>query len=209
MKKFFLSQFIFLAALTVTAQGNKSTMKTAAEDICSCLSKVKVDSSNLKQYKEAAMNCFTTGAMEHIVQLAEERHLDVTDQKAMRGLGVEIGKELLKQKCPSYITFAKISAQEDENAVDEDAAKEFSTSGKLLKVDKKDFIYITIKDQSNREYNFIWLEYFKGSESFFGDKLNTLVGKDLTISWTEKEVFLPKANNYFKLKEINGIAVSK
>lgn len=209
MKKIFLLQFLFLGALTVGAQGGKSTMENAAEDICNCLSKVKVDSSNLKQYKDAAMNCFTTGAMEHIVQLAEERHLDMTDKKAMRELGVEIGKELLKQKCPSYITFAKISAQEDQNTVDEPAIMEYSTSGKLLKVDKKDFVYLTIKDQSNREHNFIWLEYFEGSENFFGDKLNTLVGKNLTISWIEKEVFLPKANNYFKLKEINGISISK
>jgi hypothetical protein len=209
MKKIFLLQFIFLGPLTAGAQEGKSTMENAADDICNCLSKIKVDSSNLKQYKDAAMTCFTTGTMEHIVQLAEERHLDITDQKAMRGLGVEIGKELLKQKCASYITFAKISAQEDENVLDEAAVKEFSTSGKLLKVDKKDFIYITIKDQSNREHNFIWLEYFEGSENFFGDKLNTLVGKDVTISWIEKEVFLPKANNYFKLKEINGITIAK
>jgi hypothetical protein len=74
-----------------------------------------------------------------------------------------------------------------------------------LKVDKKDFVYLTVKDASNREHNFIWLEYFDGSENYFGDNLNSLIGKEIAISWIEKEVYLPKANNYFKLKEISKI----
>jgi hypothetical protein len=145
--------------------------------------------------------------MEHIVQIAEERGLDVTNQSAMRDLGVEIGKELLRQKCSSYIEFAKISAKEKNDG--DDAVKESVTTGKLLKVDKKDFVYITLKDASNREHDFIWLEYFDGSENFFGEKINSMIGKEISISWIEKEVYLPKANNYFKIKEISKIKSSK
>jgi hypothetical protein len=203
MKKQFVTPFVLLIGLMAGAQETKTTMQKAAEDICGCLSKVKYDSSKVQEYKDAAMNCFTTGAMEHIVQIAEERGLDVSDQSAMRDLGVEIGKELLKQKCASYFEFAKISAKEKNG--EEDAVKEKVTSGKVLKVDKKDFVYITLKDASNREHNFIWLEYFDGSENFFGEKLNSLIGKEIAISWIEKEVYLPKANNYFKIKEISKI----
>jgi hypothetical protein len=203
MKKQFVTPFVLLIGLMAGAQETKTTMQKAAEDICGCLSKVKYDSSKVQEYKDAAMNCFTTGAMEHIVQIAEERGLDVSDQSAMRDLGVEIGKELLKQKCANYFEFAKISAKEKNG--EEDAVKETVTSGKVLKVDKKDFVYITLKDASNREHNFIWLEYFDGSENFFGEKLNSLIGKEIAISWIEKEVYLPKANNYFKIKEISKI----
>lgn len=203
MKKRFVTPFVLLIGLIAGAQETKTSMQKAADDICGCLNKVKYDPAKVQEYKDAAMNCFTTGAMEHVVQIAEERGLNVSDQTAMRDLGVEIGKELLKQKCASYLEFAKISAKEKKD--DQDAVKETITSGKLLKVDKKDFVYLTVKDASNREHNFIWLEYFDGSENYFGDKLNSLIGKEIAISWIEKEVYLPKANNYFKLKEISKI----
>jgi len=207
MKKRFVTPFLLLIGLMANAQETKTTMQKAADDICGCLSKVKYDPNKVQEYKDAAMNCFTTGAMEHIVQLADERGLDVSDQSAMRDLGVEIGKELLKQKCASYIEFAKISAKAQN--VEEEGIKETVTSGKLLKVDKKDFVYLTLKDATNREHNFIWLEYFDGSENYFGEKLNSLIGKEIAISWIEKEVYLPKANNYFKIKEISKIKPGK
>lgn len=206
MKKILLSQLILTLTLFASAQDTSTTMQKATADICSCLSKIKVDTSNIKQYKSAALTCFTTGAMEHIVTLAEERNIDVADNKAMRGLGIEIGKELIKEKCPGYITFAKITAEEKEETKTD--VEEHTTSGKLVKVDKKEFVYLVVKDHSNRDYNFIWMEYFNGSEKFFGNKLDALVGKNITISWTEKEVYMPKANNYFKLKEIMGIQLA-
>lgn len=206
MKKILFTPWMLLTGLFVSAQQKDTLMQQTTTDICNCLNKIKVDSSNMKEYKDAFMTCFTTGAMDHIVALAEARHLDITDQKAMESLGVEIGKELITYKCPGYLTYARLTAEEKLDA--KKASSESSTRGKLVRIDRKDFVYLVLRDASNREQSFIWLEYFEGSEKYFGSGLEKMIGKTLTISWKEKEFYLPKADNYFKVKEIMGLETS-
>ena len=194
---------IFIIATTAFAQDKNDAMKTAADTICHCLDRIKTAELAPEKVKELAMECFTTSAMDHYVKLAEERGIDIMDQEAMRKLGIEVGKELLKMKCGSYLKVSAIMAGKDDDS--QEGSKTEMLQAKLARVDNKDFTYLILKDNNNKEHSFLWFEYFAGSEKFTGGKLNNFIGKRLKVSWMEKEVYLPKANGYFKIKQITGL----
>ena len=184
----------------------RNLMQKTADTICQCMDHVKIkDSTNTQEIQDAFMTCFTSAGMTYMLQLAEERKLDITDDKAMQGLGVEIGKELLKQNCKSFIKYSVIAAKKD----DDETGSVQKTEGTLSRVDNKEFRYLVVKDKSGREQSYIWLDYFDGSDELVGDKIKNFIGKKLTIAWKEKEVYLPSAGNYFKIKQIASLSFSK
>jgi hypothetical protein len=196
---------LFFVFATSFAQDSELMQKTA-DTICKCMSKANLkDNATQQDLQDAFMTCFATAGMTYVLQLAEERKVEITDQKAMEGLGMEIGKELLKQNCQAFIKYSVITAKRD----NEGEAAVQQTEGILSRVDNKDFRYLVVKDKSGREQSYIWLDYFDGSDDLTGDKIKNFIGKKVTISWKEREVYLPSAGNYFKIKQIAGFTISK
>ncbi len=202
MKNAFLLVTFF--AFTLNGLGQTTgTMKKISDSICECLS--KKDLNSIKTAEEANtvfMNCFLNN-VNLLMDLAQERNVDFSDQVAMRNLGLDIGKELVKENCTSFIQLSMKMAG-DEKSSEIAGGATGVTGGKLLRVDNKDFRYFIISDANNRENSFIWLHYFSGSEKFI-ENAGKYVGKQLKINWKETEVFLPTAKGYFKIKEITGI----
>lgn len=197
----FLLLAVLFSYIFSPAQEATPAMQKAATKVCNCLDKIDFKSPDTKKSKEESMNCFTNEVLADYVAIAEERKVDITDKDAMQALGVELGKYLLKIECKGYIEFAKISASEDEEQFEVK-----STGGKVSRIDIKDFAYVVIKDKSGREQSFIWLEYFPGSEQLTGTKINSLIGKEITVKWQEKEVYLPKAGDYYQVKQIISLS---
>jgi len=204
MKKITSLIALTFLAFAASAQTQQSpAMKKITDSICNCLS--KTDMSKISTKEEATnlfLNCFTqSGSI--LIDLAQERHIDFSDEAAMNNLGEEIGKELLKENCPNFMQLSvKMAGGYDQ--VQKDNESTGTTSGVLKRIENKDFRYFVIKDASNRENSFIWLHYFSNSEKFM-DNPAKFVEKKLKINWKETEVFLPQAKGYFKIKEITGI----
>jgi hypothetical protein len=201
MKNIFLLMLLFVFAKTGTSQST-GNMKKITDSICDCLT--KKDLSSIKTTEDANtafMNCFMNNAS-LLMELAQERNVDFSDQVAMRNLGLEIGKELMKQNCSSFIDLSMKMAGSEKTEGTTSATG--VTGGKLIRIDNKDFRYFIVTDASNREKSFIWLHYFSGSEKFM-DNTAKYIGKSIKINWQEIEVFLPSAKGYFKIKEITGI----
>jgi hypothetical protein len=98
MKKLTLFLLTFFSYLLLHAQ-DKTLLQKTADTICQCMNKVKIkDNADANEFQSVFLDCFANTGMTNIVKLAEERGLDITDEKAMEGLGVEVGKELLKIK---------------------------------------------------------------------------------------------------------------
>ena len=195
----------FLLFCTTGFAQEKDLLKKTADTICQCMNNVKIkDSTNPQEMQDAFMTCFATAGMTYTLQLADERKIDITDEKAMEGLGTEIGKELLKQNCSVFIKYSVAVARND----DDDTEIIQKTEGVLSRVDNKDFRYLFVKDKSGREQSYIWLDYFEGSDNLIGEKIKNFIGKKITIRWKEREVYLPSAGNYFKIKQIAGITLT-
>jgi len=196
MKKLLLLLTVCLVC-KASAQTIGPVEQRLTDSLCNSIN--RLDESRIttqEEAKNAFINCFMQqSAM--FIDLAAEKKVSMEDQQAMHDLGVEIGKNLLKQKCPGFLTLAVKMAEKDDN-------NSSATVGNFRKIDLKGFNYIVLTDNNGNERSFLWLRQFQGSEKFMGNTL-TLVGKKIKISWHELEVYLPQAKGYYKVKEITGI----
>jgi hypothetical protein len=192
----FFGQKLFAQANRVPGPAEKKI----TDSLCNCI--VRLDKSKIKTAKEANdafLECFgkQSGLL---VDLAEERNVSMDDDNAMHDLGIDIGKDLLKEKCEDFMKLAVKMAQKD------DAETKSTTEGKFKRIDNKGFNYIVLTDNNNREKSFLWLRQFPGSESFTTNPAQYL-GKRIKIDWKEIEVYLPQARGYYKVKEIISLDV--
>jgi len=172
------------------------------DSICTCMS--KIDISNIKTAKEANdvfMQCFTAHA-DLLVDVAKEQNVEFTDDAAMHRIGTEIGANLLKRNCSSFVKLAMLMGQKDEN---ETVAAQV-TSGIFKRIDNKGFNYVVLTDNTGNEKSFIWLRQFPNSENFMNG-ISKYAGKKVSIKWQEMEVYLPQAKGYYKVKEVLSIDI--
>ncbi len=204
MKKQLLLIISIIVIKTGFSQVDTVAMKPFADSVCNCLSKKDLSKINSKGEANAAISdCFTQYAVS-MIELAQKQKINIEDDQAMHDFGVELGKELFRVKCQPFVQISMKLA--DDNNVNEAGSMNGSTSGKLKKIDNKDFRYFLLTDANNREHSFIWLHYFTGSEAFI-DNAEKWIGKPIKIKWKETEVFLPQSKGYYKIKEIIGIDV--
>ena len=167
-----------------------------------CKSLARLDISKITT-KEEAVKAYTECVMAHadlLPDLAAERKVDMTDHNAMRTVGIDLAKNLMKQKCDYFMKLSGLMAQKTADAEDN------VTSGVFRRVDQKGFNYIVITDNSKSEKSFIWLRQFPGSENFMNGVIK-YVGKKVNIKWQELEVYLPLAKGYYKVKEILAVDI--
>src|ERR1700761_5473658 len=151
MKPIIISLVITAFAVGAAAQNAVvSPLKNAITDsLCRCLT--AVDSSTIKT-KEDATNVITTcfnKQSDLLMKLAEERKINISNNAAMRDLGIEVGKNLLTQGCSSFI---QLSVKLAQNNIEREAnLDEGTTEGTLKRVDVKHFEYLVIADHLGNE----------------------------------------------------------
>ncbi|MEZ2336311.1 hypothetical protein [Mucilaginibacter sp. RCC_168] len=166
-----------------------------------CKSLARLDISKIST-KEEAVKAYTECVMAHadlLPDLAAERKVDMTDQSAMRAVGIDLAKNLVKQKCDYFL---KLAVKMNSKEVEEDR----SITGTFKRIDVKGFNYVIITETGKSERSFLWLRQFPNSERFIGGAAG-LIGKKLKITWQELEVYLPQAKGYYKVKEILSIDI--
>jgi hypothetical protein len=206
MKKIlYLSIIIFVAKIgSISAQTTPGPAQLKLLDsLCNGLGRINLSEIKTKKAaSDAFMNCFTNYS-DQLLDVAKEQNIEVTDQAGMHNLGIEIGKNLMKQKCAVFMKLAVKMAKDDDS---EQPALQ-SVAGTFKRIDTKGFNYIVIADRNGAEKSYIWLRQFPGSEKFMGLAAAKLTGKKIDITWQEMEVYLPQAKGYYAVKEITGITV--
>jgi hypothetical protein len=203
-----MKKIIFIAffAIIICKNGWAQTRKMGPVEqkmtttLCDCIN--QIDQSKISTAKEASdafMNCFMNQSS-LLVDLSAERNLSMTDKEAMHQLGVDIGKNLLAEKCDGFLKLAVKMANKTEEK------QQQTTSGTYKRIDNKGFNYIVLTDGSGSEKPFLWLRQFGGSEKFINAPA-TFIGKKLKVSWQDIEIYLPQAKGYYTVKEITAIEV--
>jgi hypothetical protein len=170
------------------------------------MNRQKIDTADTQKMQSLVINCFSTAGMPYFMALAQERGIDIMNEKAMETLSMEIGSELMKQRCEAFMRLSMISTREEAERMGQEVPVQ-STSGTLVRIDTRGLRYFVVRDKAKKEHSFIWYGPFEGSVQFLGDKVNKFIGRNVTIRWKEKQVYLPSAKNYVKVKEIAGIGL--
>lgn len=194
---------VLLSLLAFTTSKAQTTIgpaeKKLTDSLCNALGRLDMSTIHTKEEaNNAFMECFGRFAS-ILIEVAEEHKVEMSDGEAMRLIGQGIGKNLMRENCPSFMKIAVKMAGKD---TDEGAAS--STAGTVKRIDNKGFNYVVITDQQGKEKSFLWLREFAGSDKFTGLPAS-YTGKKVTIKWQEMEVYLPQAKGYYKVKEITGV----
>lgn len=207
MKKILSAAFIIIAI----AFNAKAQTKTAGpaerklmDSLCIDLGKIDLTQITTKEEAHTAFMDHFTGLAYMLLDVAKERGVDASDQDAMQAIGVEIGQNLVREKCAAFMKLASKMAGVDSKINGSSGV----TQGTLKRIETKGFNYFVIAGANGKEQSFLWLRQFSGSEAFTGVAAS-YAGKKLKIKWLEMEVYLPGAKGYYKVKEITGIETVK
>jgi hypothetical protein len=202
MKKNLLLLSFTITCILAKAQAPMGPIeKRLTDSICNCVAKLDMAKITTKQQAvEAYTNCVEQHA-DLLPDLAAEKNVSMEDHDAMRTVGIDLAKNLLKMKCDAFIKLSVAMAKKD---VDEKVTA--SDFGTFKRIDLKGFNYLVIADKNGNEKSYLWLRQFTGSEKLMATPAN-LTGKRLKISSQEIEVYLPAAKGYFKVKEITALEI--
>lgn len=195
---FTILSFAFLRVAFSQAERTISiTEKRLADSVCNSVNRLDVSKITTR---DAAVAFYTQCIGDHLDllnDLATERNVDVSDNVAMRKIGIDLAFDLYKMKCANFVKLSSLIAMK---TIDKDTLRSDITVGAFKRIDQKGFNYIVIVD-NNSEKSFIWLRQFPGSEKFMNG-ITQYIGKKVRITWQDIEVYLPQSKGYYNVKEI-------
>ncbi len=190
-------------SLTVAAQSD--IKKKIVDSTCACLTAMPDIEKKSKEEIEAAIGqCMMQKSMPDFMALAEERNIELTDMDGMRKLGMEIGMDLTKSDCKAMTSLImKMAEQGNGSNEREVASAALSVKGIVQTVTVGDFVYITVLSGA-KSVKLVWSDYVVNGNAYVNDFVK-LKNKNITFSYTSKDVYSPKEKAYITVNMISGI----
>lgn len=133
-------------------------------------------------------------------EIPEASNMDFTNQEQMRALGEKAGIYMMN-KCPDAIMLAYNAGKELEKPSDPNTLE-----GKISTINIDDWVYLVITDAEGNTHKLTWLTYFEGSERYT-EAPESLKGKNVRLTFSNEQVYLPKLKEYVLRKVIQTLAV--
>lgn len=174
---------------------------------CECISNI-VDTSNIDNYNTAIGICIIDASMPYQKQIKKDYNIDlnnIADGQTGEKLGQVIGVKLAAF-CPK--TFQKLSTIIS-NIKDSKSESTLETiAGTVTKIENDFFVVFSIKDNSGKVSKFNWLDFIN-SEFELMTSYTSLLGKTVEVSYSKKEYFDPKIEQYRTFNIITQIKVNQ
>ena len=212
MKKMFFFLVASAFFLTATAQStNDTSMHKMAVAVCDCLGKANIsETTSEAQMQQAFMNCILSSAPDLFEKITSSGDDYMT---AGQEIATKLVMEMMKNGCPAFTKIAGAMAMNGSNGFEMtmpaqvQTEKVESTEGTVIKVEERDFTYITLKTSTGRELNFIYYSYVPGSDDWIKDAATKLKNKNVSLSYVESEVYQPKFKQFMNVKEIKTLTI--
>ena len=195
----------------VKAQESDTSLHRAAVAVCDCLSKANItDKSTEEEMQQAFLNCIFTSAPDLITKIVSSGE---DYSKAGEEMGTKLAMEMLKTGCPAFVKIAGAMAgggdSDFEMTMPEQVQTEKveSADGVVIKVEERDFTYITLRTTAGRDLIFIYYSYVPGSDDWIKDAITKLKNKNVSLSYVESEVYQPKYKQFMNVKEIKTLTI--
>ena len=171
-------------------QDSEDMYKSIANETCDCVSAKKLSSMTKDELETAIAAC----TLERTV--SNNINLNFSDTNAM--LKFRTGVRLsMMNICPEVFAY-------NPNPVSDRFTDQ--VTGHVKSVRSSHVIVITLKDDTGRNHDLVWLRYFSGSEHFSANP-KSMVGKIVTMRYQTAEFFSPRTGSYYKAKEITGLII--
>ncbi len=176
--------------------------KTADEKVeasaCDCLSKQEVKKSIASEFMPMIQKCLQQSLIENALEL-QKQGLDLTNQTQLTAYGEKLGAKLAIS-CSKFKELTRSFMEQSSTTV-----KTQTSTGTFVRVEKEGLAKLVFKEIGGKEVFFIWFNNFTNSEKFMTKSVTSAVGKSFTITWTEIEMYVPKAEGYYTVKQILSV----
>ena len=195
------------------AKSQDTSLSKAAVSVCDCLTKAKIeDKSSPEQLQQVFLNCMFTSAPDLITKIVSSGQ---DYQKAGEEIGTQLAMEMVKNGCPAFAKIATAMAGGVNDTMQMEMPMQMqskvetaqSIDGIVTNVEEKDFTYITVKATNGRELTFMYYEYVPGSDDWIKNAATKLKNKNVSLSYTEAEVYQPKFKQFMNVKEIKTLTI--
>ncbi|MBS1747983.1 MAG: hypothetical protein JST21_17605 [Bacteroidetes bacterium] len=212
MKKLSILFFTIFLFTVSNAQTDTSMDKTATA-VCDCLEKAGLtDKSTQSEIQNAFMNCVMASAPELMTQIMASGE-DYTT--AGQEIGTKLVMALMKNNCTAFTKIASAMAANgggfemtlpgNNSGISQEKTE--TVDGVIINVEERDFTYVTLKTTEGRELVFMYYKYVPGSDNWIKDPLKLLKNKNVSLSYTESEVYQPKYKQFMYIKEIKTLTI--
>ncbi len=194
---------MLIAVHTLKAQ---DVLDIIAEKTCTCLS--DIDSGTAIKDLETQMGlCMIKNAEPFEKELKKQYHISFSELSTEKGteFGTKLGIRMVS-KCPvQLMRFSqKVSDQKKGRSISE----ENTFTGTITDMQSNQFNTLIATDAKGREYRFLWLSYFKGSENLTNG-IAGIKGISFDIKYVESEYYSPVLNDYVKFRVLTGLKSNK
>jgi hypothetical protein len=191
MKKLILA-LLFVSTLAFAQEDYKGI----AQETCDCIQKKDLSNASKKSIEMALGLC-----MFEVLQ-ARKIEVEMTDGEAMRKFGEKVGVQMAPI-CPDV--FSKL--MEESEVPPPPPNPDESVTGVVKSVEEKEFLFITLKSTTNQEIRLVWLTEVEGAQDFLSD-YKKLIGKKVTLTYRNVDLFNPKAKGYFGYKRLTKLELN-
>jgi hypothetical protein len=213
MKKILLTTIVVLCTV-LAGYTQKAKKKISIEGlsvlVCDCMKANNVVLNTSKDVEREFEKCFTTSnVLVSLMKYAKQEGVDFNNDVEMERIGEKIGIQLVDDECAPFMKMIENEVSKELNEEDGENSEIITSTGKVLRIDQKDFISVIIETENKREITAIWIRPFEDSDKYKGDNLNKLIGQNISLDYKLLEVYLPKLGDYVSIKEIVGITIQE
>ena len=185
------------------AQKDSTLTQKITNDFCIEFS--KKDFSKLKGF-EMEIGLLVIPIIEkYSREIKKEWDLDPENEEDYEKISEKIGREATVG-CPKFLEFIKNNIDQiNEVADDDDDTK--SISGTFQRLEGQLFTALVIKTKAGKEEKLWWFQFFEGSAELAKGPAS-LIKKNLTIKYTEMEVYDAKLKEYRTIKVMRNLTVN-
>ncbi len=214
----YITSFVFQTLLVSSTLFAQNTLQNIALDACDCAQEEDLPRLEEKERDVKLSYCM----MKSVQKFKTEPELaafNLSDQEVMKGIARQISVEMAKV-CPALMieTVRQKSTPQSSNytfappsspspvSFGRPATKGKSFQGIFFGLEEDDYAEILVRDEKGRYQKLLWLEAFEGSELLVRNP-ETLKGKKVRITYSEKEAYIPKIKGYAPKKIILKLEV--
>ncbi|MFZ1528160.1 MAG: hypothetical protein WAT19_05380 [Ferruginibacter sp.] len=213
-KKILIAAFIIFAGSACGQVSKDSLLKKMAIEICDGIDEKKLEGKTADEvFMEIGLNMLPVFSKYESDLKSIYGIEDVTGAEGMEKIGNDLGQKI-PFVCPKFLKLVTTNKDIREGLLEKtsagtgDADKTASTlsvNGKITAIEGNDFVYLLVKTLSGKTIKIFWLEFFPGEE-LVKDKTGIL-GKNVELQYSEKEVYNAKMKDYIKIKVIRSLAL--
>lgn len=194
-----LATFASILSQQVNAQDSTLTQKIA-NDFC-----VEFSKKDFTKFKgaELEIGLVVMPLIEkYSKEIEKEWGLSISNEQDYQKISEKIGRETARN-CPKFMEFIKNNINEIKDS-DEEGEEIKSVSGIFQRIENNLFSILVIKSKTGKEEKLWWLQFFEGSDLLIENPA-ALSRKDITVKYTEMEVYDPKLKDYRPIKVIQSL----